>query len=190
MLQSHYSLSRTPVCLVKAQLTHDSKVDVKKKLPDFALWYVAGKRGTPHGINAPDDVFTHEHLLKYYKGDCLVNDIALLAVCEAKALPKYADLPETLPRRRFRKAFTSEMRQKIAEARQGAYDQLCVYFSDLADRGKHADGVVAIAAAGPFYSWSLCESEHITYLSNNADPTYRDGAPRKPAKSGWPQKQK
>lgn len=161
--------------LTKHQLTNDGDLRASMLIPDFVPLYVHGHRGVPRQpvVTSEHQVRDYAHMLSYYMGDCVVDDCMILAVCEIKALPKVS--PNT-PRERFFETFDKKMRGRKSQAIFGTRRQLGLFFSSLADEGKHVDGVAAIAAVGPFFSVANCTKDEAEFLSNNTDPTWREWA--------------
>ncbi|KAH9914429.1 uncharacterized protein B0H18DRAFT_1108373 [Fomitopsis serialis] len=155
--------------LTKLQLKSNGALKKVRKLPDFVLLYMEGHRGVKRRVTS-SEVRNYEAMLAHYKGDCIVDDHAILAVCEIKTLPY---LSPDIPEHSYEAAFERDMHQYQTAAKSGAFKQLTLLFSALADEGRHVEAIAAVAAVGPFFSIANCEDDQIEFLSNNTDPTYR-----------------
>lgn len=155
--------------LTKYQLSNGGYLLNKKRVPDFLLLFADGHRDNSRTTAKRGEVTDYTKMLSYYMGNCVVDGHAVLAVCEIKSAPKiHVKGSET-----FQRAFERIMAKSEQAAQSGAHRQLGLYFSAIADEGKHVAGVAAIAAVGPFFAIANCEEDQADALSNNTDSSFR-----------------
>lgn len=168
--------------LTKYQLSNDGELKDMKRVPDFLLLFVEGHRDSSRMTVNKHQVTDYTQMLACYMGNCVVDQHAVLAVCEIKAPPTVRD-EDLKVSESFQEGFHRKMEQAEGLAHTGAKRQLTLYFSALEDEGKHVKGVAAIAAVGPFFSVANCEEDQIDTLSNFTDSSFRSSDISDPSSS-------
>lgn len=161
----------------KLKLTQDGNLTRISKIPDFCLLFLDGRRKlkSPQNIITREQVVNRQTLAKFYQGDCVVDDSALVLICEIKALPK---IPDDLEDAAFLSTFNRRIMRAFAVAQVAVVEQLRHYFS----QHKHG-GIVAIACVGNRFCWSDYEYGDISPASSNVDSTYPSNSDKQTAHS-------
>ncbi|OBZ73240.1 hypothetical protein A0H81_06857 [Grifola frondosa] len=153
--------------LSTTQVDNDGVTKKKTKVPDFGLVYLKGVQIDFPPRPAIDEVRTYEDLNAFFRGPYKVEDYSLLVICEVKGFPnieKHFEEGDDLT-----VALQRTVAARFAEARAGARTQSKVLFS----AHEEIEGIALTVCVGDYFSWTRCDRQEVSELSQNVDGTYR-----------------